>query len=261
MFDWVYTISAFRFAALTCGFFVAFSWIGTLLARPFLRVLVKHRENVNDLVGYVLSCFGVFYGLLLGLLAVAAYQNFRDVENVVAGEASSLAALATDVSAYPEPERKNLIWLLRDYCRDLVKITWPYQRRGIVSKEGQYNMAALQQRLLRFEPTTAGQEIMHAETLKQYNNYLEKRQMRMLAVSTSIPEVMWIVVLVGAMMNITLVWLFDMRLMSHLFLGGMLSCFLGMMIFLIASMDHPFRGDVSISSEPFQEILTRLMED
>ncbi|MFN9913123.1 MAG: hypothetical protein ACK53L_11090, partial [Pirellulaceae bacterium] len=141
-------------------------------------------------------------GLLLGLLAVAAYQNFRDVENVVAGEASSLAALATDVSAYPEPERKNLIWLLRDYCRDLVKITWPYQRRGIVSKEGQYNMAALQQRLLRFEPTTAGQEIMHAETLKQYNNYLEKRQMRLLAVSTSIPEVRWIVVLVGAMMNI-----------------------------------------------------------
>jgi hypothetical protein len=85
--------------------------------------------------------------------------------------------------------------------------------------------------------------------------------MRLLAVSTSIPEVMWIVVLVGAMMNITLVWLFDMRLMSHLFLGGMLSCFLGMMIFLIASMDHPFRGDVSISSDPFQEILTRLMED
>jgi hypothetical protein len=41
----------------------------------------------------------------------------------------------------------------------------------------------------------------------------------------------------------------------------MLACFLGMMIFLIASMDKPFRGDVSISADPFQEILTRLMED
>lgn len=261
MFDWIYTISAARFAGITCGFFVAFSWVGTVIARPILRTFVKNRDNVNDLVGYILSCFGVFYGLLLGLLAVAAYQNFRDVENVVSGEASSLAALATDISAYPEPERKNMIWLLRDYTRDLIKIAWPNQRQGIVTKEGDYTISAVHERLLRFEPRTAGQEIMHAETLKKFNDYVEQRQLRLLAVSTSIPEVMWIVVLVGALMNITLVWLFDMRLMSHLFLGGMLSSFLGLMIFLIASMDHPFRGDVSISSEPFQEILDRLMEE
>ncbi len=31
------------------------------------------------------------------------HQNFRDVENIVSGEASSLSALVTDVSAYPEP--------------------------------------------------------------------------------------------------------------------------------------------------------------
>lgn len=261
MVDWIYSIPSFRFAALTCGFFVAFSWMGTFFARPIFRVFVKHRENVNDLVGYVLSCFGVFYGLLLGLLAVAAYQNFKDVENVVSSEAASLSALAADITAYPEPERRNLVWLLRDYTRDLIKIAWPNQRRGIVSKEGDYTMDALQERLLRFEPLTAGQEIMHAETLKQYNHYLEQRQSRLLSVSTSIPEVMWMVVLVGAMMNITLIWLFDMRLMSHLFLGGILSCFLGMMIFLIASMDHPFRGDVSISPKPFEEILVRLMEE
>jgi hypothetical protein len=41
----------------------------------------------------------------------------------------------------------------------------------------------------------------------------------------------------------------------------MLACFLGMMIFLIASMDKPFRGDVSISPEPFKQIHTRLLED
>jgi hypothetical protein len=261
VFDWIYTIPMMRFAALTCGFFIAFSWAGTILARPILRSFVKHRENVNDLVGYILSCFGVFYGLLLGLLAVAAYQNYRDVENVVTSEASSLSALATDISAYPDPDRKNLVWLLRDYTRDVIKIAWPNQRRGIVSREGDYTMTAFHERLLRFEPVTAGQEIMHAETLKQFNHYIEKRQLRAMAVSTSIPQVMWLVVLVGALMNITLVWLFDMRLTSHMFLGGFLSCFLGLMIFLIATMDNPFRGEFSISSQPFQDILARLMEE
>ena len=31
-----------------------------------------------DIVGYILSIFGVFYGLLLGLLAVAAYQQLAE---------------------------------------------------------------------------------------------------------------------------------------------------------------------------------------
>ena len=43
--------------------------------------------------------FGVIYGLLLGLPAVATYQNLSDVEKTVGNEASSLAALYRDVSA------------------------------------------------------------------------------------------------------------------------------------------------------------------
>jgi hypothetical protein len=62
-------------------------------------------------------------------------------------------------------------------------------------------------------------------------------------------------------MNIALVWLFDMRMISHLFLGGLLSAFMGMMIFLIAALDNPFRGELSISAEPFQAILDQLMEE
>jgi hypothetical protein len=72
---------------------------------------------------------------------------------------------------------------------------------------------------------------------------------------------MWGVVLIGALMNIALIWMFDMKIVNHLFLGGMLSAFMGLMIFLIASLDHPFRGELSISSAPFQDILTHLMEE
>ncbi len=55
--------------------------------------------------------------------------------------------------------------------------------------------------------------------------------------------------------------MFDMKIVNHLFLGGMLSAFMGLMIFLIASLDNPFRGELSISSAPFQDILTHLMEE
>ena len=41
----------------------------------------------------ILQYFGVIFGLLLGLLAVATYQNLLDVEKSNADEASSLSAL------------------------------------------------------------------------------------------------------------------------------------------------------------------------
>lgn len=261
MFYWIYDVQPTTLALLFTGTFVLFSWLGAIFLRPFLRAFLKRRSDLNDLVGYMLSCFGVFYGLLLGLLAVAAYQNFTSVETVVSQEASALSALARDVSAYPEPDRQTLIWILRDYTQFVVKYAWPAQQKGMVAEEGNYRMAAFHERMMMFEPETPSQEILHAEALQQFNNYLEARRMRLFSVSTSIPMIMWMVVIVGAMMNIALIWLFEMRLISHFFLGGFLAAFMGMMIFLIASLDNPFRGEVSISSKPFQEIHAQLMED
>jgi hypothetical protein len=72
---------------------------------------------------------------------------------------------------------------------------------------------------------------------------------------------MWYVVLIGAVINIAMVWLFDMKLITHLFLGGLLSFFLGTMIFLIAAMDNPFRGEVSISPAAFEAVYKIMMEE
>ena len=261
MFYWIYDVPSTTLALIITGAFVGFSWIGAVFVRPILRAFLRKRADINDLIGYMLSCFGVFYGLLLGLLAVAAYQNFSNVETIVSKEASTLSALARDVSAYPEPDRTNLIWLLRDYTRYVVHYAWPSQQKGIIPQEGNTRMIAFHEQLIRFEPSSPGQEILHAEALRQFNNYLEARRMRLFSVSTSIPGVMWAVVLVGALMNIALIWMFDMKLTNHLFLGGILSAFMGLMIFLIASLDNPFRGELSISPAPFEDILTHLMEE
>ncbi len=68
-------------------------------------------------------------------------------------------------------------------------------------------------------------------------------------------------VIVGAILNIALLWLFHMRYITMIFLGGILSFFLGAMILLIAVMDNPFRGAVSISPAPFEQLYWGRMRD
>ena len=84
--------------------FVGVCWLGTLFLRPSARSWLRQEPRLNDMLAAFLQYFGVIYGLLLGLLAVATYQNRLDVAKSNANEASSLSALYRNITAYPEPE-------------------------------------------------------------------------------------------------------------------------------------------------------------
>ena len=246
---------------LTAAIFVGYCWFGCIFLRPFLRIFVKGRGNSNDVVGHVLSCFGVFYGLLLGLIAVASFQNLSKVEDNVAREVASLDALYQVVGTYPAPHGQNLQWLLREYCRFVFKYGWEQYASGEIPEGERTRIEAFHERLLAFNPETETQKIVHAETIRQFNVFLENHRVRENAITTGIPSVMWYVVLVGAVLNIALIWLFDMKFITQLFLGGILSFFLGLMIMLIGVMDRPFQGDVSVSSQPFEILYWTKMRD
>jgi len=107
--------------------FVGVCWLGIVLLSPRLVPLVHHQPGLNEILGEYLQYFGVIFGLL----AVATYQNHTDVEKAVANEASSLAALYRDISAYPEPDRTDLKNAIREYTRSTIEQAWPLQRQGI----------------------------------------------------------------------------------------------------------------------------------
>lgn len=259
MFIWVYDYPTWQLGAGLAILFVSFSWVGTILLRPILRTFVRSRSGENDIVGYILSCFCVFYDILLGLLAVAAYQNYSSAELTVTKEAAALTALYRDVSAYPEPEGQNLRWLLRDYTRHVIKGDWPEQQKGIVPEGSSTRFTAFHEKLVAFEPQTRTHEIMHAETLRQFNSLSELRRLRLFAATSSLPTVMWYVVILGSIINIALVWLFDMRLITQMFLGGLLAFYLSAIITLIAAMDNPFLGEVSVPPSAYENVYKGLM--
>jgi len=260
MFYWIYDIPTWQLGALFALLFVGTTWLGILFVSPILKLWFRSQEGLNDLVGYALGAFGVFYGLLLGLLAVATYQNAANVDDNVAREAASLAALYRDVSSYPQPIRADLQKRLQDYTRFVIDKAWPAQRRGEVPQGSVQMMDEFQQVLTQFEPTTKGQEILHGETLRAYNDMILLRRLRINAINAGIPGVMWYVVGVGAIINTLLILSFRMRFDIHLVIGGMLSFFVGVIIFMIAAMDRPFRGEVSVGPDAFELIYTTLMK-
>jgi hypothetical protein len=55
---------------------------------------------------------------------------------------------------------------------------------------------------------------------------------------------MWYTVALGALINMIFIWLFDLRVSTHLLLGGLVSFFTAIMIYVIAILDTPFGGEI-----------------
>src|SRR6476661_1071899 len=190
MLYWLYDIPTLLAVGLFVALFVGVCWIGIVLLISRLVPWVHHQPGLNEILGDFLQYFGVIYGLLLGLLAVATYQNHTDVEKAVAGEASSLAALYRDISSYPEPDRTELKAVIREYTRSTIEDAWPLQRQGV--DPWKVNRAApILARLSVFEPVTKGQESLHDATLRQFNDFFQDRRLRLFSVTAGIPPVMW----------------------------------------------------------------------
>jgi Protein of unknown function (DUF4239) len=130
VFYWIYDYPSLNIGALFGVVFVAATWLSILFIRLSFHSWIHGEKRANDMVGFALSSFSVLYGLLVGLLAVAAYQNFSSVSDLVTKESSSLGALYRDLRGYPQPAKGRLHDELRDYARNVIDKSWPPATTG-----------------------------------------------------------------------------------------------------------------------------------
>ena len=257
---WIYDLQNWQLCVLIISVFVGGSLLGLFASRPLVRRLLGPSGNCNDLVSYFFAGIGVFYGLALGLIAVATWENYTDIDGVVSTEAAALASLYRDLDGYPQPMRGRLEGMMRDYTRLVIDREWPSHKKGDALEDGDAKLDQLEDEVMNFEPTKEREKIVQAAVLHSLDTVQEQRRLRLQAVPTGLPAALWSVVLVGALLNIVLTYLFwTDNLVMHAVLVAMLAIFIGLLVFLTAAMDNPFRGEFSISSEAFQGVLENVM--
>jgi hypothetical protein len=257
--DFVYDVPTRTLALYMSLLAVGLMLFGLLVVKPILRMLIGAGPDFNQTVSYGTASFGLFYGLLLGLLTVAAYQNTERVKVGVLAEATALGALYADMNTYPEPLRTEMQEMLRDYVLFTIGKDWPAHRGGEMLNGGFNRTDAMRQELARFEPATPGQEIVHAEVIASFRDFTEARQQRLNGVYTEIPNVLWYAVLVGAGINILLLVMLRMRPVQQFFLGTITAFFLGVILFVIITLDRPLRGESGLAPGPLEILWERSM--
>ena len=151
---WLYNLPNWLFGLIVVLFFTLYGLVGLFTTRPWVRQQHREDHSHNDIVSYFLAAITVFYGITLGLLAVATWTNYSSAQDRVDHEAQTVASLYRDVNSFPEPLRSSLDNDLRAYVREVVDVSWPQMKKGIVPYGSGMQLEQFQADLLLFEPKT-----------------------------------------------------------------------------------------------------------
>lgn len=252
MINWLGTLSTVTAGVVVIGSFVLVSLaIGYIVAR-FTSVEVRTAHN--DRAGFILAVIGVIYAVLLAFVAVGAWERFQQAEARSYEEASALATIYRDADSFPQGGRLRA--LLRSYVRSVVGDEWPRLRQGGSSRVSDQLLESTDRSIRALPVSSFGLQAIDAQMLSAMDTALIDRESRLTLDSTGINAVMWAVLVLGAFVTVAFTYLFgfDKTVMQQLMVGG-LSLMIGLVLFLIVSLDYPFRGSIAVGPEAFRALL------
>lgn len=259
--DWFHQISSFELAIVVVGVILVVSVSGLAVVAPRVRSSTLHQHFDNGTITGLLSALIGVYAVAAGLTAVAVWQNMDDAAADVNREAAAIAVLYHDLGGYPQPLQNKTKRALIAYIRYVINIEWPLHEKGELPKDTMRIIEEAQGAILAFEPATDGQKIIQAQVLQAYNHVLQTHWLRVQAVTdTALPGELWLVViLLGA---IAISSCFLLRIDSFALHGAitvLVAAPIALVLYFIAVSDHPFQGGISVSSQPYQAVLERMV--
>jgi heme/copper-type cytochrome/quinol oxidase subunit 2 len=163
---WIYDIPNWTLALLTITTFVVLSLAGLFVTRRWTQQDYENAAERNDLVNFFFAAVGVLYGLALGLIAVATWDDFKEVDSQVSQEAAAITALYHDLEQFPPPRNEVLQNLLRDYTRTVIDQEWPAHPRGQIIDDGAAFLDQLEDTMMAFNPTRETERTAQAVAMR-----------------------------------------------------------------------------------------------
>jgi hypothetical protein len=224
------------------------------------------RQQHNDVAGFIYAVVGVIYAVLLALVVIAVWEDFGSARETVEGEANATAEIFWLAHRLPEPERHRVQELARSYARVVVEREWPLMRegqaplmeQGEATPTGWVLIDDIRATLQGVEPKTPAEEALYAEGLDQVEELADARRTRLVAAHEGLPAVLWVVLIFAGVAAVGFTYLFGLEnTWAHRLMVVALAGVIGLVLFTIGAMEHPFSGGARIGTEAFDLILER----
>lgn len=235
---------------------VALTMLSVLLGR---RLVHRHvSESHNQVMISLFASASVVYAVLLGFLVVVVWEAYDGAHRNVALEAATLVPLYRLTYGMEPRHGAELRVLIRDYADAVIHDEWPIlgmERDG--SRKARRAIGAMDRAFGKLDTATKIADAqVDAEFLRTKSSIVADRNQRLLEASDSIPWVMWLGAIGGAVITTIMSSMLHMnRLWPHLVMAGMGAALTGILLFIMTMLSRPFSGPLALGPEYFVSAL------
>lgn len=228
---------------LVVGLSVAAALAGQFLVRRWVpqQVLSAH----TAVAGIVYATLAVIYGVILGQVVVAAWDDYFGAELAVDDEASALVNLYRLAEGWPASDRDPVQQAVTGYAQDVVDNEWPAMTRGdLTIVPGGYPPLAAVWRAVREVQDPATRDSAEFEAAIDAMTDLENARSKRLVINNhGLPPPLWAALLAGALLTVAFAYLLavENRLVQSMMVGA-LAGLLALLLFLAHVLEHPYRS-------------------
>jgi hypothetical protein len=224
------------------------------------------RQRHNDVAGFIYAALGVIYAVLIALVVIAVWEEYDAASETVEQEANALAEIFWLAHRLPEPEGTHIQELARSYAEEVVHKEYPLMEQGEAplmtqtqgTPAGWTLIDEIRANLQEVQPQTQAEEQLYAEGLDQVQRLADARRMRLVAAEEGVPAVLWAVLIFGGVAAVGFTYLFGMEnTWAHRLMVFTLAAVIGLVLFTIGALEHPFSGGARIGTGAFDLILER----
>ena len=225
------------------------------------------RQRHNDVAGFIYAALGVIYAVLLALVVITAWEEYQAASETVEEEANSVAEIFWLGYQLPEPEGTHLQELARSYAEEAVNKEWPLMEQGQAplmtqtrgTPAGWTIIDDIRQNMQGFDPRTKAEEQLYARGLEQVGTLADARRMRLVASEEGVPGVLWAVLVFGGIAAVGFTYLFGLAsTWAHRLMVLTLAGVIGLVLFTVGALGHPFSGGARIGTGFFELVLERI---
>lgn len=233
-----------------------FAGLGTFLFRRYIRM--KILRSHNEVTGFLFMAISSFYALLLGFVVFVVWGQLNETQSNVSIEGSSAMGLYRDIKFYPDTlETKPLMAAYLDFVFNVVNEEIPNMALLKSSRKTAESFGNVFYKMENLNPKNPFQVQLVAEMFNNLNKLATYRGLRTASLETEIPSIMWFPIILGAIITLFCAMLVDVEhTRIEVGLNSLLGVFIGMLLFIIILLDHPFTGSLSIKPQSYMQIFT-----
>jgi hypothetical protein len=215
----------------------------------------------NDVTKFTYGFIGFVYAFFIGFVVSSMWSQINAADGAARTEGAAGVQMARDLEVFEKSDSDRLRQSLLTYEQAAIA-EWT-QANNVHSEEAERALADVYTAYRQVQTTTDTQKTALSASMSNLDKMSQGRTARIMTARSDVgpPWPLWAVIFLTSAMVVGTVIIYGVeKPRQHYPMVAIVGAIIGMNLYLILQLSHPYVGEIATSSDPLQEVVRVLTQ-